>query len=122
MILFAITEFIAFFLGCLCTFHLHSHELMSPVMASATIGFIATFIPASKFYRQKTIQATVYCGSFAGMSLGFILVSLHSILMVSVIGVIVILFTKNALNGFGGKLGTIAFFSVTLFMLLGRVL
>ena len=88
---------------------------LGPVIASAAIGFSASYLPNIVDLFQKrsnivrTLPAAIYCGTFAGMSSSFIA---PDYLFVSYIGLatgILYLLTRQALNGVGGKLGTIAF-------------
>ncbi len=103
-------KFGAFFIGCLFCFLLHSQLGWSPVLASASVGLIAGLIPM-----RMTLQAAVYSGSFAGMCSSELVTNYWEILGISLIGAILYFYTLRIFQGFGGKLGTIAFVSVALF-------
>lgn len=88
---------------------------LGPVIASACVGLIASYIPnlaglfRERSNRVNTLPAAIYCGTFAGMSSTFIA---PDYIIVSYIGLatgFIYVLTRAALNGVGGKLGTIAF-------------
>ncbi|EPZ49416.1 hypothetical protein M902_0898 [Bacteriovorax sp. BAL6_X] len=80
------------------------------MIASAIIGLIASLIPM-----RTTLQAAVYSGSFAGMCSSSLVSNYWEILGISLIGAILYFYTLRIFQGFGGKLGAIAFVSVALF-------
>lgn len=98
-------KFTAFYLACFVCWWLQVTYGLSPVLASAMIGFLGSFYP------DKGIQAVIYAGSFAGMCSPEHLESPYAMLMVSILGSSLYLISKPHLSGFGGKLGTIAFIS-----------
>jgi len=61
--------------------------------------------------------AAIYAGSFAGMCSSHLITSYWEIAIISVIGASLYVLTINMFTGFGGKLGSVAFASVALFML-----
>ena len=91
---------------------------MGPVIAAAATGTAASFIP-SLFRKNKTgiiaeFPAAVYCGAFVGMTAPSVAGNLSFIIFSGFIAGSLLLIAKNIFNGFGGKLGTIAFGGVAL--------
>ncbi|AYF43943.1 MULTISPECIES: hypothetical protein [Halobacteriovorax] len=103
----------AFFLGCLFCFILHSKAGWSPVLASASVGLIGSFLPVN-----SNMRAAIYSGSFAGMCSSELVSNYWEIFGISLIGAVIYLYSLKLFQGFGGKLGTIAFVSVALFYLI----
>ena len=86
---------------------------MGPVIAAAATGTVASFIP-SLLSKNKTgilaeFPAAVYCGAFVGMTAPSVAGNLNFIIFSGFIAGSLLLIAKNVFNGFGGKLGTIAF-------------
>jgi hypothetical protein len=113
-------KFAAFYLGCLSCFLLQTEARLSAVISSALVGLVATFIPFPKRFDGKSMQGAIYAGTFAGMCSQDILSGHPYILIISLIGALIYVLTKPHLNGFGGKLGAVAFVS-SLVLLLIRV-
>ncbi len=107
----------AFFSACLSCLWLQKGFGYSPVQASALVGFTGTFYPFSKWVDKKNIHAVIYAGSFAGMCSQEYLVGPAQVFVVSVVGCCLYLCTRTRLDGFGGKLGAIAFISSLLLIL-----
>jgi len=84
------------------TFEL-SHTLnLGAVLAAALIGLLgATLFP--KFC------APIYCGSFVGMCSAEVYIHRYDILLAGAFAGLIYTLGREVLNGFGGKLGTIAF-------------
>ncbi len=114
-------KFVAFFSGCYSCFLLHHFFFVNVVVASCLIGLIGTFLPLKKVGNEKNIQAAIYAGSFAGMCSAGILTGPLEILALSILGASFFILTENILHGLGGKLGTIAFTSVTLVYLIKEI-
>ena len=106
-----------FFIGCFFTYMLHKYLDASSVVASAAIGLAGTFL-----LLDKELQASIYCGSFAGMCSVDILDSVLEIIILSGVGAILLVALGRFFNGFGGKLGMIAFVSVSLVYLIRGLL
>lgn len=102
----------AFFFGCLLCFILHSKFSWSPVLACASVGLIGSFLPVN-----ANMKAAIYSGSFAGMCSSELVSNYGEIFGISLIGAVIYLYTLKLFQGFGGKLGTVAFVSVALFYL-----
>lgn len=116
-------KYIAFFLGSFFTFYLTKHFNIDSVISSCLIGLISTFIPLPSFVNKTIFQASCYSGSFAGMcsivyNLGFI-----DFTIISSLGALFFILLSEKFNGYGGKMGMIAFISVSLsFFILGGYL
>lgn len=91
---------------------------LGPVIAAAATGTAASFIP-SLFPKYKSgilseFPAAVYCGAFVGMTAPSVAGNFSFIIFSGLIAGSFLLMAKNIFNGFGGKLGTIAFGGVAL--------
>lgn len=115
-------KFFSFFTGCWFCFFLHSETLLSPVLASCTVGLMGTFLPTKSEEQRKIIRGGIYCGSFAGMCSANILTNQVEILVLSFFGGLLFLISRKMFEGLGGKLGTIAFVSVALMYLIRDLL
>lgn len=104
-------------MGCYSCWLLQSLFGWTAILAAATVGLMGTFIPAPSLLDHRGVQAAIYAGTFAGMCSPNILENPWHILIVSFFGTILYFFTKPHLKGFGGKLGTIAFFSSMLLVM-----
>ncbi len=89
------------FMGAWSTYLLNVYIGLGAVLASCFIGIIAALY-------FKKVQVPVYCGAFLGMS-SMVLLPLQAFAVASILVAIVFLLTKDVFNGYGGKLGTIAF-------------
>tara|TARA_B100000678_G_scaffold195795_1_gene164167 strand:- start:5983 stop:6537 length:555 start_codon:yes stop_codon:yes gene_type:complete len=98
-------------IGAVITYFLSVDMELGPVIAAAACGTVASFIPdlfsASK--NMEKIPTRVYCGAFIGMTAPQVAYGYGFILFASLLAGVLFIGTKNYLNGFGGKLGTIAF-------------
>lgn len=117
------------FLGCLLTIYLQYFGY-SAVLASSVTGLIASIL----FLNKKTpLAAPAFCGSFAGMTAlnnianphnvnnFFISILLLALIVTFVYKLTLIInqskkYSKYVFNGYGGRLGTIAFISVIIFL------
>ena len=88
--------------GALATYVLSVDMGLGAVTASGLIGLLGALIfPAQ--------AVPIYCGSFVGMSSASLLVNNAEMLLASAAAGFVYNLAVGALDGFGGKLGTIAF-------------
>ena len=113
---FFLLKYIAFFSGCVACFTLHTQFAVPAVIASCLTGLIGSFIPFPKQYANHP-YAAVYAGSFAGMCSQGLINTYWELAIISFIGASLYVLTTKHFNGFGGKLGSIAFVSVALFVL-----
>ncbi len=90
-------------LGAFSTYLLSVHLNLGAVLASALIGILAVLI-------IKPYAVPIFCGSFAGMSHPEVF-GMVPMIWVSIGAGIIYLFAVGSFNGYGGKLGTIAFAS-----------
>lgn len=91
-------------LGIYGTYFLVQQDLLSPVLASAFSGLIASLI----FKNATDLIAAIYCGSFAGM--GLVLTGTE-LIVTSILEILLLLILQPIFKGFGGKLGLIAYIS-----------
>ena len=95
---------LACFLGSLATYYLSVSCGLGPFVSSGLVGIIvAKFCP--KF------APCVYTASFAGMSSQNVLPTIFHSMLVGIIVGIVFIICQTVFEGFGGKLGVMAFFS-----------
>ncbi|MFD1094825.1 hypothetical protein [Salegentibacter chungangensis] len=89
-----------------------------PVIAAGATGTIASFLPSVLKKKKQGIiaefPAAVYCGAFVGMTAPSVAGNLSFIIFSGFLAGSFLLLAKNIFNGFGGKLGTIAFGGVAL--------
>jgi len=103
IIIHAVSAFITYYM---------SHELhFGPVLASALVGLIGGLI-------LPQLGPEFYCGSFVGMCSTYILTSYSDTLFAAALAGLIFHFSRHILNGFGGKLGTIAFCGDVLVLLI----
>jgi len=130
-----ILQFLASYAGAVLTFHFQLLD-QTPVAASALTTGVAWLFLLALHEKRRSLILAVYCGSFAGMSMlcasadaaeasglvfrqaaGFSLaVALCYVLM----EYLTLYFPKVTFLGYGGRLGTTAFFSSLLCSLLLR--
>jgi len=116
MIKFLSLKFITFFIGFVSCFVMHTVLAFPLVISAALTGLIGSFIPFPQSYKNHP-YAAIYAGSFAGMCSTNLITSYWEIVVISVIGASLYVLTMNMFSGFGGKLGGVAFASVTLYFL-----
>ncbi len=113
---FFLIKYICFFFGCFICFVLHEYFRVPIVVAAAATGLIGTFLPFSKTLKSHP-YAAIYAGSFAGMCSSSLINSYWELSLISLIGASLYILTMNLFAGFGGRLGSVAFASVALYML-----
>lgn len=106
-------------LGGVSTYYLNVTLELGAVIAASTVGLLASFVP-DIFNKEwaKLVPAPVYTGAFVGMSSIFVSPNYTFILLSSMMAGGIYMIVKNDLNGYGGKLGSIAFSGVALLTLL----
>lgn len=106
-------------IGGTSTYFLSIQLGLGSVIAASIVGLIASFIPdITKKSWTNSIPAPVYTGAFVGMSAIYVAPNYLFILLASMMSGGIYMIVKNDLNGFGGKLGTIAFGGVSFLTLL----
>ncbi|MEH0158529.1 hypothetical protein V6R21_31055 [Limibacter armeniacum] len=102
-------------LGASASYCLNVEAHLGPVLAAGIVGVFASFIPSfskkSEFLKQ--VPPALYCGAFVGMSQEKVAHDHTFIIIASFVSGMLLVHSKNVFNGFGGKLGTIAFGGVT---------
>ncbi len=107
-------NFSAVVLGAVATFYISTALNLGPVAAAGLTGITASVI----FPRQ---DVPAYCGAFVGMSCPLAFGCYPCLLTGAAIAGALYVASKNTLNGFGGKLGTIALFgAVSALFIMGR--
>ncbi|MDX9864118.1 MAG: hypothetical protein RBT34_04860 [Anaerolineaceae bacterium] len=94
--------FITLLGGAGAAYWISVHLCLGPVAGSALVGLLGALV----FPRYNV---PIYTGSFVGMSSAALLASPAELLLAAGIAGVVYILAEDALNGFGGKLGTIAF-------------
>ena len=88
--------------GALTTFVLSVDLGLGAVVAAGVIGLLGALI-----FPEQGVP--IYCGAFVGMVSPDLLNSLPHVMLAAVIAGLVFVLSTGVLDGFGGKLGTIAF-------------
>ncbi len=115
-ITFFMVKFLAFSAGCFACFLLHDQANVALVLSAAVTGLVGTFIPFPARFGNHP-YAAIYAGSFAGMCSSSLINSYWELSFISLIGACLYVLTMNLFAGFGGRLGSVAFASVALYML-----
>lgn len=98
----ALLNFIAVVGGGLVTYSISRDVGVGAVVASGTIGLLGALILPDH-------AVPIYCGSFVGMVSPALLGSYSQVLLAAVIAGVAFVLSTGTFDGFGGKLGTIAF-------------
>ena len=100
--------------AALLTSFLNLEMGLGAVVSSAGLGSLVSFIPnkSSKYIDINNLKLAVYCGSFIGMGSNTLSQDYSFIALASFISGLYFCLSGNWLNGFGGKLGTLAFTGV----------
>ncbi|HSV32060.1 MAG TPA: hypothetical protein VLH40_08590 [Atribacteraceae bacterium] len=95
-------NFLSVILGTLVTYALSVNLGLGPVIAAGLVGILAAvFFPA--------YGVPIYCGAFVGMSSSAYFTDHPQVAMAGVLAGLIYVVSTGVLNGFGGKLGTIAY-------------
>ncbi|MDB2356107.1 MAG: hypothetical protein ACPG5Z_13835 [Pseudoalteromonas sp.] len=113
---FFILKYVAFYLGCSLCFIFHTQFAIPPLISSCLVGLVGSFIPVPKSYGQHPHSA-IYAGSFAGMCSEGLITGYWELAVISLIGAVLYATSTKLFTGFGGKLGSIAFVSIALFVI-----
>ncbi|TVQ17724.1 MAG: hypothetical protein EA382_18495 [Spirochaetaceae bacterium] len=98
----AVTDFTMVFGGAALTFLVSVEFALGAVVASGLIGLVGAAL-------LKKHAVAIFCGSFVGMSSPNVFALFGWVLVAGAIAGLVFVLSRDVLNGFGGKLGTIAF-------------
>jgi len=106
-------------LGGLSTFLLQEFLLLTAVLSAGITGLAGGLY--SRFSNSslgKALAPALYCGAFVGMTPPEIAGNYFFITFASIFAGVIYILTRKHLNGYGGKLGSIAFAGVSLASLL----
>lgn len=106
-----LNKLLTFFVGTFLCFTLHQHMQVPVVLAAALTGLIGSFWRWPAQYGHHP-QAAIYAGAFAGMCSSEWVGSWAELGVIAVIGAVLYTLTRNVFEGFGGRLGAIAFAAV----------
>lgn len=95
-------DLLAILCGALFAFFVNVTVGHGAVLASAVTGLLAVSLTPG-------YAAAVYCGSFVGMASSAVFGSFEQVSVAAVCSAGIFIVSKQALTGYGGKLGTIAF-------------
>ncbi len=101
--------FIVFIIGSLGTYYINDRYDISVVVASSLLGLTFGLIFPNIFDNGQSMAVALFCGTFIGMSSTSKLSTWISVMLASIIGTIIYLYTAPYFAGLGGKLGLIAF-------------
>lgn len=101
--------FIVFIIGSLGTYFINEKYKIGVVVASSLLGLTFGLILPNMFSNGSSLAVALFCGTFIGMSTTSKLSTRVSVIIASVIGTIIFLYTAPYFAGLGGKLGLIAF-------------
>ncbi len=95
-------NFFAVIAGAFATYALSTHLQLGPVVAAGLVGLLAALF-------KPSCAVAAYCGAFVGMACPCYIFSHTVLLAASLAAGIIYVISGPVFNGFGGKLGTIAF-------------
>ena len=103
-------------LGALLTYYISIDLKLGAVIAAGFTGTLASYLP--NIFRKSTwikrVPVAAYCGAFVGMTAPAVSSGYTFIIFSAFLTGALFVSAKNVFNGFGGKLGTIAFGGVAL--------
>ena len=95
-------DYLAVFGGAVVTFFINVELGHGPVAASGIVGILGAAA-------LKKHAVPIFCGSFVGMASPAVFLSYYCIVTAGAVAAAVYILSRDVFNGFGGKLGTIAF-------------
>ncbi|WP_405198394.1 hypothetical protein [Christiangramia sp. LLG6405-1] len=110
-------------LGGLATFALQDRFELSAVLSAGIVGLFGGILP--KIIAKplaKIASSAIYCGAFVGMTPPVLAGNYLFITLASIFAGFILILTRENFNGYGGKLGSIAFAGVSLVSLLTYML
>ncbi|MDN3593517.1 hypothetical protein [Zunongwangia endophytica] len=107
-------------LGGLITYFISTDLEFGAVIAAGFTGTVASYLPSISKSSEwlKRTPVPLYCGAFVGMTAPSVSSGYSFIIFSCFLTGVLFISAKNVFNGFGGKLGTIAFGGVALSSLL----
>ena len=103
-------------LGALLTYFISVDLEFGSVIAAGFTGTVASYLPT--IFKNsswiKRVPVAAYCGAFVGMTAPAVSLGYTFIIFSAFLTGALFISAKNVFNGFGGKLGTIAFGGVAL--------
>ena len=107
-------------IGAVVCYLLSAVLKLGPVIGAGITGTIGSYLPSfnKKSTYLKRIPVAIYCGAFVGMSGPGIASSIWFVLAAGLLTGVLLLWSKNLFLGVGGKLGTLAFISVSIVSLI----
>ncbi|MDR5590527.1 hypothetical protein [Christiangramia sp. SM2212] len=98
-------------LGAIITYALNVAYEFGAVLSAGIVGLLSSFIPLMNKRSDllRELPVAIYCGSFAGMTAPMIANGYLFIALAGFFTGLILIISKGTLQGFGGKLGTIAF-------------
>jgi hypothetical protein len=122
-------DILSFSLGILFTIWIIVKFSTSSVFAAALIGTLVSFIPNTVLgIKPKLIhnvshaKFAIYAGSFAGMTAFHYFPNLLSLGIVAITGGLLYNLLRNSFTGLGGKLGSIGFGAIILYIVTTNVI
>jgi hypothetical protein len=93
---------------------------ISVIVFVAGLGFLGSFISIHKKIDKHDIHGIIYSGAFAGMANSIVFNSFSMILLSASIATSLYLLCNKLFLGIGGKLGTLAFLSTCLTIIISH--
>ncbi|MBN2367868.1 hypothetical protein JXC34_02540 [Candidatus Woesearchaeota archaeon] len=111
------TAIIACALGAVATYFISVNLEFGPVIGAGLTGMAAYYL--CHFHKTALdLPPAAYCGAFVGMASPFVLPNLIFVSVSGLIAGVLYYLSHDAYSGVGGKLGTIAFSSVVVTVLI----
>lgn len=90
-------------LGTLLTFYINNSLQLGGVVASSIVGLLGPLL-------FPKLQRAIFCGSFAGMASTMIFTNVWWVALAGLLSGLLLAFSREIYDGFGGKLGASGFF------------
>lgn len=101
-------------LATLLTFYINNSLQLGGVVASALVGLLGPLL-------FPKLQRAIFCGSFAGMASSLVFTNDGWVALAGLLSGLLLAFSREIYDGFGGKLGASGFFgTVTASLLAGQ--
>ena len=118
---FSILLYVAFLVASITCFYLHSHFGVPLVLAATIPALTGSFLPFKTVHKHHP-YAVIYAGCFVGMCSTDTISALWHFSVIALIGTALYIKTIDQFEGFGGRLGGIAFISVSMFVFIKGML